>query len=58
MILNAMRLKIWTITLTLLAPVRPEGAFERNPHQLAAGSDPRLLKQLLQRRLDGAIANA
>src|SRR5664280_1048248 len=38
--------------------MRPERAFERNPHQLAAGPDPRLLKQLLQCRLDRAIANA
>src|ERR1035441_9279672 len=41
-----------------LSAVRPERAFERNPHQLAAGPDPRLLKQLLQRCLDRAIANA
>src|ERR1039457_4712112 len=38
--------------------VRPERAFERNPHQLAAGPDPVLLEQLLQRRLDRAVANA
>src|ERR1019366_6824965 len=38
--------------------MRPERAFERNPHQLAAGPDPRLLKQLLQCRLHRAIANA
>src|ERR1035438_3117324 len=52
MILNAMRLN------RPLAPVRPERALQRNPHQLAAGPDPRLLKQLLQRRLDRAVANA
>src|ERR1035438_1465377 len=38
--------------------VRPERALERDPYQLAAGPDPRFLKQLLQRRLERAIANA
>src|ERR1035441_10959982 len=38
--------------------VRPERALERDPYQLAAGPDPGFLKQLLQRRLDRAIANA
>src|ERR1035437_1675217 len=53
------RFSPWRFTLSSLpSPMRPERAFERDPDQLAACSDPRLLKQLLQCRLDCAIRNA
>src|ERR1035437_5149353 len=53
------RFSPWRFTLSSLpSPLRPERAFQRDPDQLAAGSDPRLLKQLLQCRLDCAIRNA
>src|ERR1035437_4231658 len=54
-----LRFSPWRFTLSSLpSPMRPERAFERDPDQLAACSDPRLLKQLLQCRLDCAIRNA
>src|SRR5450759_1698881 len=53
-----LRFAPWRFTLSPLpSPVRPERAFQRDPNQLTACSDPRLLKQLLQCRLDCAIRN-
>jgi hypothetical protein len=40
------------------SPVRPERTFQRDSYQLASCADPRLLKQLLEGRLDRAIGNA
>ena len=42
---------------SLLLSRRRQRRLERNPHQLAPRPNPRLLKQLLQGRLDGALGN-
>src|ERR1035441_4755201 len=48
----------WNHFFFVRSPLRPERAFQRDSNQLAARPDPRLLKQLLQGRLDRPIRNA